>query len=161
MPDEKPKLSFSPDKFKKSPETGAMLVDKQNSNPYIMLQSHTQGIIYYTPKTNEYWADAGVLVKPEVFNSKFLPYLSWDYDEIVEDKEGRVINKFPPSTVNIAKKRKELQEAAFENNESVDYEEIMQKTAPRKLYNNAKFEARLMSDDPDEKLLRRLNSSRF
>lgn len=121
---------------------------------HTMLASETQGRIYYSPIKNKYYVAEDSPVSKEQFEDQFLPYLSWDYDQFeqeevmveAEDAKGkvkevgtgkfRVINKFPPTPENIAAKRKELLNKAFEDGESVSSEDIQMKTLPRTLLND-------------------------
>ena len=147
-------FSFKPDVF--APDgNGGLTVDKTRSNPYVLLKSHTQGTIFYTPKTNQYWIAEGKEVSQERFESHFLPYLRWKYDRIVDG-----VNEFPPSPENILIKRKELIEAASERGELIDQQELIQATSPVQLTNSAAFEARLNKEDVDERLIKRLNHSK-
>jgi hypothetical protein len=164
-------FSFQPDVISAN-RSGEHQINKKLSNPYVMLQSQTQGKLFYTPKDNKYWIAPGVECTQDRFEEKYLAYLRWDFDEIIEEvvekedskgktvslKTGRAISTFPPTPENIAAKRKELLDAAVASGDDIDQEEILSKTSPTQLLNNDLFESMLDKTSADEKLARRLNS---
>lgn len=168
-----PAFSFKPDTVKVARDGEHTIV---RDNSYIALASATQGSIFYTPKDNKYWITEGKECPKDVFKERFLPYLRWKFDEIVEEtvlkrnekgdeiqvKTGRKTSSFPPTPENIAKVRQDLLENAVIEGKEIDQTEIYRQTSPTMLTNNDKFESMLDKAPADEKLARRLNSmSRF
>lgn len=181
----KDKFSFAPHALKKGKDD-TLEIDKEASLEYIMLGSQTQGTIYYTPKTNQYWAAPGKEMSKERFKEQFEQFLSWDYDKVedeiiekpqldkagkvVEDAKGKVklekvatgnkVNVNPPSPENILKKRQELLAKAMKEGKSISEDKLIALTSPRRLKNKPEFEARLNNFTSDELLIRRLNKSK-
>lgn len=122
---------------------------------------HAEGVannthIYYCHDNAKYYTKGRKELPLETFK-KALPYLTWKYDQLVEEeieveveqeyttkngnkskrkvkelqKTGNVINKFPPTTENILAKRKELREELAANGEIPTEAEI------RELYYSA------------------------
>jgi len=143
-------LTFNPHAYKPGKD-GTVEVDPINSSPYILLQSHTQGTLYYVPKDNKYYAAPGKEVPQERFESFYLPYLHWKYD-VVENG----VNTFPPSPENILKKRQELMAEAMSEGKLLDQETLLNETSPTEMTNNAMFESKLGKTSVDEKLIARL-----
>lgn len=154
MSDEK-KFSFQPDSIGKDAD-GTHKVD--NANSYVMLQSQTQGVLFYTPLTNKYWIAPEKECPKELFEKKFLPYLRWGFDEVQTSEDGQKINLFPATPENIAIKRKELLEEAMKSGDVIDQKKINSLTSPTTLSNNEVFESKLDKSNSDDKLIRRLNS---
>lgn len=113
--------------------------------------------IYYTPTTNQYWTAPGKLVNQERFERDYLPNLSWDYDQIETVKDKKV-NKFPCSPENIELKRNELMATANKSKKDF-YENILIATSPRTL--KSPFENKLNNASADDRMITRLNASRF
>lgn len=120
-------------------------------NWYTALSAKGIGRIFYFPIENKYAGGEGKEIEKEVFESQFLPFLSWDFDEWetevmlekaksktgksveIDSGKRKLINKFPPTPENIKKKREELLKKALEAGVGFNAEEIYQKTLPRQL----------------------------
>lgn len=159
-------FSFSPELIASGPNGEHVVVDADH---YVMLTNASVGTIYYTYKTNKYWANEGVEMKEETLKTKFMPYLRWDHD-ILEDEvltterdgkkvtlpTGRKISKFPPTTENIKAKRDELIEASMKAGKMPDLKAIWNSTAPRRLLETEVFMATVDNTPFLQKLARKL-----
>jgi len=170
----KPVFSFEPHKQRYNPiKKEIEIVERMD---YIILGNLSFGDVYYTPRTNQYWAAPGKEMTAKRLE-EFLPYLSWDYDQIEEQTEfveatgkdgkkklekvgtGIAINAFPPSPDNIAKKRQELIEEAVKGSKEINYVELYAKTSPRSLKLDESDRKRLVAENSSHKdlLINRLN----
>ena len=166
---EKAKRSlFQPDKIQRDPKTGGHKVVRDN--PVRILESATQGKLFFAETENKYYIADGVECPEDKFKDHYLPYLRWDFDEFVEEvivkedskgndieiKTGRKVSTFPPTPENIADKRKELIQAAIENGDDIDKAKINVLTSPRTLRNHDEMEAALDKGPAWQELVRRL-----
>jgi hypothetical protein len=141
-------FSFTPEQVKINPETGDLQTDKANAMDYILLgalHGNVHKKVFYTPSTNQYWIDEGKECPKEKLEKEFLPFLHWDFDQLIEEstevinekgesstyRTGRRVNAFPPSPENIIKKRKELIEAIINEGGMPNQKDILAKTNPR------------------------------
>ena len=132
-------FTFNPHKVGIDPRTGRTgIIDRY---PYKIYEALGVGKVYFTTLDGKYWSGEGKEVDLVTFEKEFLPYLRWKFDEIVKrevkDEKGNVIgeevvNKFPPSTKNILKKRAELVSDSFKggSGEMPDMQEIYKLTSP-------------------------------
>lgn len=172
-------FSFSPDIIEYDSE-GYPSINKDLTDYYIRFSSVSNGVLYYTPKSNRYWSNPGVEMSPERLES-VLPYLRWKYDDFsdetveksieVSDEDGkertitqaistgRKINKFPPTPENIAKKRTELASNLFDDSaEALDKDAIITLTTPHTLEETERFKAKLRQDTTaEDRWARRIN----
>ena len=154
-------MSFEPEVIGSGDEGEHIILD---SNPYVMLNSISQGTIYYCPRDNKYYLSESEEPCPEeLFKEKFLPYLRWDYDVFetatLKDGSTKKVSIFPPSPENIAKKRADLIQEAVDNAETPDMEAIIEATTPKELRLNDTYEKLIDQASPDERMARRINRS--
>lgn len=146
---EEKKLSVEqPDLLGKN-DNGTEKIEKRNW--YTMLGADGIGRLTYFPLENKYSAGEGNEIPKEIFEQQYLPFLSWDFDELetekimedAKDEKGkkikvdsgkrRIINKFPPTPENIIKKREELFKEAMLNGAAVETDDLYRATLPRAL----------------------------
>lgn len=147
-------FTFKPHKYKAKAD-GTHEINPETSSPYIMLSSHTQGTVYYSYRDNKYYVSEDKEYPKAKFEKEILPYLRWEFDNINE----KGVNLNPPSSANIAEKRKELITAANESGKMISQEQLFKQTAPIQLLNNAEFERRINEKTPDEKMIQRIKAS--
>lgn len=151
-------FSLKPDVLKKGPD--GLTVDRNATDHYLKFQTITNGHIYYTPKSNRYWLNPGAEAS-EADMENYLPFLRWKYDEFVKETKlteveddkgkkvkmeletGKMINKFPPSVKNIAKKRAELAAESAKNYLDFDIDAIINLTSPHSMVEKDSMQAKL------------------
>lgn len=166
QPKKKEGFSFSPELIASGPNGEHIVVDADH---YVMLTNASVGTIYYTYKTNKYWSNENVEIDEELFKTKFLPYLRWKYDVLVDEileterdgrrislPSGRKLSKFPPTPENIKAKRDELIEASMKAGKQPDLKAIWIDTAPKRLLETEVFMASVDNTPFLQKLARKL-----
>lgn len=142
-----------------------------SSDPYVILANISLGMLIYTAKDNKFFTGEDHECPAKVLEEKYLRYLRWDHDILVDEeiettddkgrtkkvKTGYQISLFPCSPENIAKKRSELINAAISSNEQPDFSAILNSTRPTGMIENEKFRAKLDEATPQEQMARNLN----
>lgn len=149
----------NPDKIEYDP---AEQVDKiTQTNPMVFIGAEGQPNIAYDVRTNTYWRG-----EDNPFSDDEIEALgvTWDHSKfVVDEKTGQTIDRFPPTTKNIAKMREKLMNSAVEElkktGENFDVIEIYMKCVPRTVQPSASFKAKLRETSKEDRLAARLNNS--